>query len=118
MIHWIDESIVYSVLSGLSLLGAFLLLWIGYIRLWQLSLWQHCESVVSHLEGVGFTLKQASFTPMFFVEDAHGNQLQWRGGLFGEHSQWKGQRILLVTRIDVVDRMLQEHSATEVNVTP
>ena len=83
MIHWLDEPIIHSVLSGLLFVGIWGALWAIYVRVWQLYIWTQCGSAISAALSHGYEISSHWFSPVIGL--AMGDcTLVWKGGLFGE----------------------------------
>ncbi len=98
MIHWLDEPIVHSVLSGLLLLGVTGVLWSIYVRLWQLLLWEICKSAIEAFILGGFQIKTLGFRVQIEAVHPNGRSVIWRGGLIGEYSSVDGADCALITQ--------------------
>ena len=83
MIHWLDEPIVHSVLTGLLLLGFIGVCWGVYIRIWQIYIWQTCGDAITYALTNGYQPCLSGFLPAVRLS-RQGEMIRWSGGLRGE----------------------------------
>ena len=81
MIHWLDESIVHSVLTGLMLLCVLGVSWAIYIRMWQIVLWEEFSEVIQASLDEGYTLSSKWWKAEVSCSNDSGDVRFWKGGM-------------------------------------
>ena len=82
MIHWLDESIVHSVLTGLMLLCLLGVGWAVYIRMWQIVLWEDFSEAIQASLDEGYTLSSKWWKAEVSCANDSGDVRFWKGGMF------------------------------------
>ncbi len=86
MIHWLDESIVHSVLTGLVLLNLLGICWALYLRVWQVFLWQEFSEAIQQSLDEGYTLSSKWWRAEVSCSNEDGDVRSWKGGVFASPS--------------------------------
>ena len=84
MIHWLDESIVHSVLTGLMLLCLLGVSWAIYIRMWQIVLWEEFSEGIQASLDEGYTLSSKWWKAEVSCINTDGEVRFWKGGMFAQ----------------------------------
>ena len=84
MIHWLDESIVHSVLTGLMILCLLGVSWAVYIRTWQIVLWQEFSEAIQQSLDDGYTLSSKWWKVEVSCSKPNGEVRIWKGGVFAQ----------------------------------
>ena len=86
MIHWLDESIVHSVLTGLMILCLLGVSWATYIRMWQLVLWEEYSERIYQSLDEGYVLSSKWWKAEVSCVNESGDVRSWKGGMFSRSS--------------------------------
>ena len=86
MIHWLDESIVHSVLTGLMILCVLGVSWAVYVRMWQIVLWQDFSEAIEQSLDEGYTLSSKWWKAEVSCINTDGDVRSWKGGMFSHSS--------------------------------
>ena len=84
MIHWLDESIVHSVLTGLMILCVLGVSWAVYIRMWQIVLWQDFSEAIEQSLDEGYVLSSKWWKAEVSCIHTNGDVRSWKGGVFSQ----------------------------------
>ena len=86
MIHWLDESIVHSVLTGLMILCLLGVSWAVYIRTWQIVLWEDFSEAIQQSLDNGYVLSSKWWKAEVSCINTDGDVRFWKGGMFASTS--------------------------------
>ena len=84
MIHWLDESIVHSVLTGLMILCLLGVSWAVYIRMWQIVLWEDFSDAIQQSLDEGYALSSKWWKAEVVCVNDAGDVRSWKGGMFSQ----------------------------------
>ena len=101
MIHWLDVSIVHSVLTGLMLLCMLGMSLAVYVRIWQLVLWLDFSEAIQASLDEGYTLSSRWWKVEVSCANSSGEVRTWTGGMFADTTQANSDSSVR-TRVPVV----------------
>ena len=82
MIHWLDESIVHSVLTGLMIVCMLGESWAVYVRMWQIVLWEDFFEAIQQSLDEGYSLSSKWWKVEVSCINTEGDIRRWKGGVF------------------------------------